>query len=320
MSKRKTLEDFIKESKKVHGDKYDYSKVEYINTHTKVCIICPEHGEFWQTPSSHLKYGCSKCAKEKISQNRRYTTKVFIEKSKAIYGEKFSYEKTRYYNSRTPVIITCKKHGDFSVLPSLHLNNGKECPICQKNKTIETKKEKELKKQILINKKKLLKEKERKEKENEFIRKSNLIHNNKYDYSKVQYINSTTLVKIICPIHGEFEQMPHNHVKGCECQKCAVEKTRKSLSLTTDEFIKRAKEIHGDKYDYSKVEYGKNNREKVCIICPKHGEFWQEPNMHINEQQGCPLCGTLSSKDENEIFYFLKEILHDKRSRKMLNL
>ena len=79
-----TLEQFIEKARKVHGNKYDYSKVEYVNTNTKVCIICPIHGEFWQTPNSHLQgYGCKKCTYSSIS--KKSNTHDFIEKSKKIH-------------------------------------------------------------------------------------------------------------------------------------------------------------------------------------------------------------------------------------------
>ena len=122
----------------------------------------------------------------------------------------------------------------------------------------------------------------------DFISKAKKIHGDKYDYSKVNYVNSYTKVCIICPKHGEFWQTPYDHLQGCGCPKCATEKKAASNSQTTAEFISKAKEIHGDKYDYSKVNYV-NARTKVCIICPKHGEFWQLPPNHLIGS-GCPKC------------------------------
>ena len=119
----------------------------------------------------------------------------------------------------------------------------------------------------------------------EFIAKAKLVHGDKYDYSKVEYVGALTKVCIICPKHGEFCQEANSHLRGQGCPKCKYEKQ----TCTTDEFIAKAKKIHGDKYDYSKVEYV-NDRTKVCIICPKHGEFWQTPNHHLSGC-GCPKCG-----------------------------
>lgn len=98
-----------------------------------------------------------------------------------------------------------------------------------------------------------------------FIEKANKVHNHRYDYSKVNYINNREKVCIICPEHGEFWQGPYKHLTGQGCPKCGG--TQKS---NIDEFILKAKKVHGNKYDYSKVEYV-NNKTKVCIICPEHG-------------------------------------------------
>jgi len=115
----------------------------------------------------------------------------------------------------------------------------------------------------------------------EFIKRSKEIHGNKYDYSLVEYENMKTYIKLICPIHGKFKIYPNNHIhKKCGCWKC-----KKTYKLTKEEFIKRSKEIHGNKYDYSLVKY-KNNRTKVKIICPKHGIFEKTPNKNINVNQG----------------------------------
>ena len=123
----------------------------------------------------------------------------------------------------------------------------------------------------------------------EFIKRAREVHGNKYDYSKVEYTNNHTKVFIICPTHGEFSQTPNAHLNGQGCIKCSYMKCRNGRTLTQDEFIRRAKEVHGDKYDYSKVVYV-NSSTKVCIVCPEHGEFWQTPSGHIHAKQGCQKC------------------------------
>ena len=143
--------------------------------------------------------------------------------------------------------------------------------------------------------------------EQEFKEKAKQLHNDKYDYSNVVYVNSRTKVKIICPKHGGFEQLPSSHLQGNGCPECAREWTdehkenhakssRKSRGMTTDEWIQRAKQVHGDKYDYSLTEYV-NQRTNVKIICPKHGLFEQKADSHIRGN-GCRLCGLQS---ENHI-------------------
>ena len=258
-----TKEEFIERAKQIHGNKYDYSEVEYINNCTKVCIICPNHGEFWQTPSNHLSgKGCNKCKYVKIGDIRRNNLETFIEKAKLVHGDKYDYSKVEYKNAITKVCIICPEHGKFWQIPNSHLH-GNGCPKCAKNGV------------------KLTKE--------EFIERAKQIHGNKYDYSKVEYKNAITKVCIICNEkndfeieHGEFWQTPYNHLRGSGCLKCSKK------IVTEEDFYLRSNKIHEDKYDYSKVIY-KNSKTKVCIICPEHGEFYQLPEKHMLGQ-GCPKC------------------------------
>ena len=263
---RLTTEEFIKRAKEVHGDKYDYSKVDYVNANTKVCIICKKHGEFWQTPYRHIcrKQGCPKCI------GRGMTLEEFIKKANDVHGNKYDYSKTDFSlvknTEKDKVCITCKKHGDFWQLPSSHLN-GCGCMLCGKASS-GIKASKRNKMPI-----------------EEFISRANRVHNSKYDYSKVSYKTTNDKVCIICPEHGEFWQTATSHInKGNGCPKCHPNHKR-----SVSEFIDKAKATHGEKYDYSKVNYI-NNTTPVCIICPEHGEFWQRPNSHISRKQGCPKC------------------------------
>ena len=258
MGKKLTTEEFIKKANKKHNGKYDYSKVEYIDSHTKVCIICPEHGEFWQGPANHLSgQNCPKCASIEVHTNQSNKKEGFIQKAKEIHGDKYDYSKVEYINNHTKVCIICPEHGEFWQKP-IHHTQGKGCPYCGGTKKLTTK---------------------------EFVEKAKQIHGDRYDYSKVDYISAETKVCIICPEHGEFWQTPHAHLNGHRCPNCFG-----NIKLTNEEFIKRSKQIHGDRYDYSKVDYI-SAETKVCIICPEHGEFWQTPHMHLSSQ-GCPNCNT----------------------------
>ena len=137
----------------------------------------------------------------------------------------------------------------------------------------------------------------------EFIKKAKVIHGNKYDYSLVIYKNKRTKVKIICPIHGVFEQRPDKHFSGSGCPFCAGNNKR-----TIEEFIEKARATHGDKYDYSLVAY-KNAKTKIIITCKKHGPFLQLPNTHLRGS-GCPKCLAASkrSKGEIELCQYIKSI------------
>lgn len=123
----------------------------------------------------------------------------------------------------------------------------------------------------------------------EFIRKAKAVHGDRYDYSKTVYVNQKTNVVITCLVHGDFTQCPTNHYNGAGCPMCS-----KNKRMTTDDFILRAKAIHGEKYDYSKVNYI-NNRTKVTIICPNHGEFQQAPDKHLHGSE-CPACAKIKAK------------------------
>lgn len=132
----------------------------------------------------------------------------------------------------------------------------------------------------------------------EFIILSKIVHGDKYDYTNVDYIGDKIKVKIICPLHGDFWQRPTNHIVSKQgCRKCNQKKP-----LTTEEFIEKAKTIHGDKYDYSLVDY-KDAKTKIEIVCPVHGVFKQKINDHLYGN-GCPICR--ESKGEKEIRLFLE--------------
>ena len=284
MGKKLTTSEFVKRAREAHGNKYDYSKVEYAGTHKNVCIICPKHGEFWQRPDIHLNgNGCPKCGIESISS----TKEEFINKAREAHGDKYDYSKVKYVNNHTDVCIICPEHGEFWQTPNSHLK-GNGCPKCgiesaQESNSSTTE---------------------------EFIKRAREVHGDKYDYSKVNYVNNHTDVCIICPKHGEFLQMPYNHLNGAGCPKCAG-----NIKLNKTEFINRAREVHGDKYDYSKVEYV-DSHTKACILCPKHGEFLQRPDTHLSGC-GCPKCN--SSKLESEIKLMLDEqgIKYNYRERKI---
>ena len=135
MARRNTLEDFIELSSKIHNNKYDYSKVVYVNNKAKFTIICPNHGEFLISSSSYIcmKYGCIECG-----GTRRRTTEEFINRSQKIHNNKYDYSKVRYINTRTPVIIICKQHGEFLQTPFSH-NHSLGCPKCGINQRSITK-------------------------------------------------------------------------------------------------------------------------------------------------------------------------------------
>ena len=134
----------------------------------------------------------------------------------------------------------------------------------------------------------------------EFVSRAHDVHGDQYDYSLVKYEGSKTPVKILCPEHGLFEQNPNVHLKGCGCTWCANNEKKKMFILTTKEFIERAREVHGNQYDYSLVKY-EGAHTKVRITCPEHGVFEQVPGNHLALKQGCPKCGVKQRSDKKRL-------------------
>jgi len=263
---------FIKRSRKIHKDLYNYSKTIYINPKTKVEIICPTHGSFWQLPYHHMRgHGCKHC-----SHRAPLTTKDFIERSKIKHNNKYDYSNSDYKSQKLKVKINCPTHGQFEQYPNHHMR-GRGCQACQTAFNIKDTKD--------------------------FIKKAHKIQGYEYDYSKAIFKDNKTKIKIICKKHGIFRIIASLHLKGTKCGKCHLEKLGKSRIISKKDFIERAKKIHGNRYDYSKYKH-KKGTQKVCIICTKHGEFQQRVCHHL-DGIGCPLC--VASKGELAIEKFLTE-------------
>lgn len=255
LNKNKLFEKFIEKCHITHGNRYDYSLVNYVNKDTKVEIICKEHGVFEQRPANHTnsKQGCPSC-----SGLKRMSSEDFISKAKKIHGNKYDYSKVNYTNNKTKVKIICRNHGYFYQKPNNHLN-GQDCKKC-----------------VNLNVK---------SNSVDFIKKSIDRFGEYYDYSKVYYKNNKTKVRLICPKHGEFMQKPDNHFNTkTPCKKCDSEKRLADVEI----LIKKLKEIHNNYYDYSKLKYNGMSKSGT-IICPEHGEFNQTIHTHIMGS-GCKKC------------------------------
>jgi G:T-mismatch repair DNA endonuclease (very short patch repair protein) len=258
--------EFIEKANEKYNNKFDYSKVKYISLKKNITIICNEHGEFKQTPYHHIKskFGCTKCSIKDSVINRTKDDNKFLDEIKERFGDVFDYSKVKYINSKTNVILICKKHNkEFNMIPNRLLNAKICCPDC----VIDNKKTK--------NKKPF----------DKFIEEANKKHNYKFDYSKVEYVNSGTDIIIICPEHNEINTTPHQHLNSpTGCQKCSGK-----YKKNTDEFIEEAIKIHGDMYDYSNVNYI-NTHTNVIIYCKKHKiNYEQTPSMHLNGSR-CKTC------------------------------
>lgn len=200
-------EQFILKSTIIHDGKYDYSLVEYINTNSKVSIICPNHGVFNQTPKNHLhNHGCPKCSSEYKSTKFRKSISDFIFKSNEIHMNKYSYDKSIYVNNKKPLIVICPDHGDFSITP-IHHYMGHGCKKCSKTHRRTTA---------------------------EFIKESNYIHNNKYIYHKSNFISLKNNITITCIKHGDFTQQSSHHLRGHGCPSCSTSMGEKLIKEWLD--------------------------------------------------------------------------------------
>jgi hypothetical protein len=272
--KRKITKDNFEEfAREVHGDKYNYDKTNYISTRGDVTITCPKHGDFIQTAGAHLGgRGCPKCASEIAGSKKSLSQEEFIERSKKANNNQYDYSKSEYVPGKK-VIVTCPIHGDFLTNPANHMR-GSGCPECYGTKKISTQ---------------------------EFIDRARKVHGDTYDYSKSNYLSSEKPIEIICKTHGPFLQLAGNHLKGDNCPKCAGRQ-----KSNTQEFIEKSKLIHGDRFNYDKVEY-QTNKIPVVITCPKpgHGDFVMKPNAHLSGQ-GCPVCS--ESRGEKLVSLILQEL------------
>lgn len=242
-------QEFISRSRERHGDRFDYSKSEFISSTEKIIVTCKIHGDFPVAPYSHMSgTGCAWC-----SGKAKKTTESFTAEMKVLRPT-FDYSNVVYVNSTTPVHVICDKGHSFWPIPNNH-QRGSGCSVCYGHEL---------------------------QQQEDFINECQKVHDNKYDYSKVEYKGSQEYITILCKEHGEFPQIAACHKAGQGCPKCV------GHNKTTEDFIKDAIAVHGDRYNYSKVEYT-DSKSDVIIICKEHGEFPQSPNAHLRGS-GCKYC------------------------------
>lgn len=351
MGKRLTTEEFIERAKAIHGNKYDYSLVEYISNKKEVKIICPIHGVFKLRPNGHLcNRGCQICGGTKKSNTQEFTQRCINK-----YGtELFDYSKVKYSTNKKHIFIICKKCGEIiKTTPNKALKNIK-CKKCKGTGISDA---------------------------DRFITKSQEIHGDRYKYDKIEYKNKRKPIKIFCTkCNNYFEQMPYLHLMGFNCnkccisavsstkdfiekakkvhkdglfkydkvdyinnktkvsvfcvkcnkyikvipnnflnghgcKKCTIKKTHLDQMKTTEQFISEAKQIHSDKYDYSLVEY-KGKKIKVKIICKKCGIIFNpSAGNHLSRKSGCPNCIVSTGEESVKLFLEEKKILYIREKR-----
>lgn len=270
MAKRtvKDTPSFIEKANAVHGGRFGYDRSEYTASRNRLTITCVDHGDFDQVAADHLRgVGCPTCA-----GNIKSTASIFRQRAHKVHGDRYGYDGVVYVNTDTPVQITCREHGDFPQTPYSHLS-GHGCPVCSGKMRSNTP---------------------------DFIAKARAVHGDRYLYDKTVYENALSKVIITCPIHGDFEQTPNNHLSGFGCAHCAG-----CAPKSHPEFLEQAAEIHGDRYTYE-TEYVRA-RDKIRIVCSVHGVFEQRPADHLHLRQGCPDCWSSRSSYEHALEAFLLE-------------
>lgn len=265
--KQLTTQDFIKKSKTIFGDRYDYSSVDYKHSLEKVKIICGRHGEFWIKPSNHInnKQGCNRCGKESTGEASRKGIETLLSQIKEKEGfENYDFSLLNFKTRRDKVAVVCKKHGKFETTPRNLIRSGNcwGCANCQVDAdrfTSET-----------------------------FIEKSSRKHNNYYDYSKVDYVKSHFPVTIICPKHGEFSISAYIHIVGKGfCPKCTDFVSSYEVELS--EFLK------GRNIEFETSYRKFKNIKEVDIVShdPKigiefnglywHSDIFKDNKYHLNK-------------------------------------
>lgn len=255
---------FISKAKNKHGNKFDYSLSIYRSAMTKIIIRCIMHDlVFEQRPDHHLdgNGGCQKCKNEKNKKKGTKTLEQFIIDAIFVHGNKYDYSKSIYTKNRNKINVICKIHGKFNIIAHNHIN-GAGCPSCGKQDSIQAN---------LITTK-------------EFIERSIIIHNNKYNYSISIYTGCFDKIKIICDIHDIFEQTAASHLKGQGCPKCSHIISKPEIQWLDSLCVPA-------EYRQSKLKIG-NKLIKPDAFDPQtntiyefYGDFWHgNPNVYDNNQ------------------------------------
>jgi len=282
-SQRYSLKQFLTSVKNIHGDKYDYSKVKYFNSQSKVEIICPIHGSFVMKANSHANgQGCPVCGRIEANKKIAIDYLEFLNRAAKTHGGRYIYDENSYIDFTTKMRIECSEHGWFKQKPHSHISMRSGCPICG---ILQTAKSNEKGWGSVLN---MFKE----------------VHNNRYSYDESTYKDVSSKMKIKCNIHGWFLQKPYQHYSGSGCNKCAIIEVHEKQKINFKEFKKRSQLKHGSRYNYSEEDYV-DIFTPIKISCEKHGEFYQKPHDHYRGS-GCPKCQ--SSRGENAVRLILKEL------------
>lgn len=278
--RRHTLETFLERARALHGDRYEYTQVEFNDLMTPVVITCSEHGPFQQKPHHHiLGYGCSECGRRRRAgtsdRSAQERGERFVERARKVHDDRYDYSSTDYVTTHQPVLIRCPEHGSFSQTPRAHLK-GSGCSDCALRRQSEG----------------------RRLTTEQFIEKARATHGERYDYSTSEYVDSETPITIICRDHGPFRQKPLQHANiGQGCRLCQID----GYKLTSERFIERVAGRYEVSYDYSALPRFVLATDRITVLCPAHGPFEAHSRAHLEGRAGCPDCTGSGSRFEREI-------------------
>lgn len=273
---------FIERCQERWGDKYDLSVTKYLAAKKHIYVICPKknHGKFRIETAENFSLGKSQCPK--CQERQKLTFDRFLKLAKEVHPTGYEYQPIDNINYHDIIIIKCLSHGGFPQAVGSHLS-GVGCPDCAN----------------VVRAAKMRKSKEA------VIKSFRKIHGSAYDYSMMDYVNNETEITIVCKHHGEYNQLPTNHLSGKGCIQCGYSEVAKKQSGNLENFLAEAFEVWGDMYDYSKTQYV-SAKEHVIIVCKEHGEFEKTPDKHIRGQ-GCPGCAEYGfDQTKSATLYYLK--------------
>ena len=295
---RKTTEEFIREAKTIHGDKYNYSNVVYKSTHDKIVITCRLHGDFKQSPANHLRsQGCDKCGDSKNGISQRKSTEQFIKEAKVIFGDEYLYEKTNYTTNENEVIITCKIHGDFYKAPTKHLSSKQGCPKCGE------KRGKEKRKITLV----------------EFLNRQREKFGNNFEFPKIQSeykgSKSKDKITIVCNKCGtEYNQAPNIFLKSNGCLNCLMyDLHRPPKGQSLGDLYPNSIKLWGNNGTFTPFDFYPNSGRKMNWICPTcNNPFTRTIQAQfIKRNIGCKNCKSRIYHTEKKILFELKTFFPD---------
>lgn len=275
--RRVTYEEFIARAGLKHNSKYIYSPEGYETSTSKIAIVCPEHGKFYQVAHAHMSgNGCPECSKIKIGDSCRLSQDEFMARLKD-QNTPYDLSLVAYKSMGDEIVLSCPEHGQFSARAGNILYNKSGCPECGRSRTgVASRRSFE-----------------------SYVEEARQVHGERFEYTGLEYRDAQAYLVILCKEHGQFKQQAYGHLKGIGCEKCS------KPMYNLESFIKIASDVHNDLYSYSESTYTAA-LGKVTIICAKHGRFQQSPSSHINGQ-GCPACAKVGpSNAQVEILDYVK--------------